>query len=194
MIIVEVINALMNRNGAQIFAVNLCKELVKNPNNKIYLLSLHNRTDKSILKDIVSSGIEYIELSKKGKLDFATGREFKKVIRSIKPDLIHFHLSCLPTYIMAFGFKKQPFKLLQTFHSVPSHEVNIFTRILMRKKLISFVGISNEITKFALNHYKNIQCNTIFNGIPLKEIEKEIQKIYDFVIVASMTPIKNLYS
>lgn len=194
--IVEVINGLQQRGGAEVFAVGLSRNLAKIESNEVYLISLFDGVHPSFLKDLENTRIKIFACHKKKGIDFKAAAVFKKIIKEIHPDIIHMHLSCLSLYFLAFGVRKRSWKLFQTFHSLPgstSTGLNESIRkIFIGRKAITFVGISEKITNLAVDKYKGIECETIENGIELKTSNHDgDDKIYDLVIVASFTPPKN---
>ncbi len=194
--IVEVINGLQQRGGAEVFAVGLSRNLAKIESNEVYLISLFDDVHPSFLKDLKDTKIKVFTCHKRKGVDFKATAVFKKIIKAIDPDIIHMHLSCLSLYFLAFGIRKRSWKLFQTFHSLPgstSTGFNEFIRkIFIGRKAITFVGISEKITKLAMDKYKGIECETIENGIELKSPNRDgADKIYDLVMVASFTPPKN---
>ena len=195
--IVEIINELQQRGGAEVFVTNLCHEFAKREDNEIVLISLFDKPHPTFVNKIDSSKITFLTLGKRKGLDFSAARKMKKILKNLQPDVVHLHLSCLSTYFIAFGLKKQKWQLYQTFHSIPgstSNGIHDFIRMLfIKKKLITFVGISDEITKIAKQKYKNICCLTIYNGIDLRHpfVNPAQHKRFDLIIVASFRPAKN---
>ena len=198
--IVEIINSLQHRGGAEVFASSLASAFQSQPEkHEIVFVSLFDKTDNSFLSLFKEKAISFFTCNKKRGFDLLAAKKLKKILKQIKPDIVHFHLSCLPTYFLAFGFSKQSWKLVQTFHTIPGKDVGGSTRLLrelyIKKKMIHFVGITDEITKIAVQTYPAISCHTIYNGIslPLKsDINPDYEnREYDFVIIASLTPVKN---
>ena len=194
--IVEVINELQRRGGAEVFLASLSVELHSNPACELYVISLFDDIDISFKQAFEKNGITYFTCNKKKGIDLSAAKKFKKLINEIKPDIIHFHLSCLPTYYLAFGCKKRKWLLFETFHSIPGANVGKVKTLLrkkyIKKNLLTFVGISNEISNMAKRLYPNIKCHTIYNGTDVNVSSlANITKKYDFIIVASLTEVKN---
>lgn len=194
--VIEIINALTNRGGAEVMYCNLCASLNKIQDVELLSISLHSFENMSFLDTLNLNGVKHINLNKKNGLDLKCAKKLKEIIQAFKPDIIHMHLSCLPTYFLAFGFKKTKWKLIQTIHSIPGYGVDKITNFLRRqyikKKLLSFVGITNSITDDIKKLYCGVNCNTVYNGTKLfNPCFKKENPLYDFVIVASMTKQKN---
>lgn len=192
--IVEVINEFSNRGGAEVFLASLSYQLEKN--NELLVVSLFDDIHPSFISFFKEKNINFVSCHKNKGLDLKAAKNFKKIIFKFKPDIIHMHLSCLPTYFFAFKFKKRPWKLFETIHSIPPIDTskigNFFRKMYIKKQLITYIGISDLITSKALDIYKGIDCKTIFNGFQLTHISNnEIEKKYDFINVARFAPAKN---
>jgi glycosyltransferase involved in cell wall biosynthesis len=86
---------------------------------------------------------------------------------------------------------------VKTYHSIPGKDLNNINLLLekqyAKKQMLSFIGISKTITQISLELFPNSKIQTIENGIPLPKEPSITRKpvIYDFVIVASLEPVKN---
>lgn len=194
--IVEVINSLSYRGGAQVFFCQLCAEMAKSHKEPIHIIVLYDRVDDSFNKIKNTENIIFHTVNKKRSFDLSAARKLKKLLKEIRPDIINFHLPFLSTYFLAFGLKKTNWKLIKTYHSVPNKDTNKFEIFLekkyAKKGLLSFVGISKTISKIASQIHQNANIKTIYNGISLNNPEqKEYETKYDFVIVASFSKVKN---
>lgn len=193
--IIEVINSLSYRGGAQVFFASLCEELATISTEKIHVIVLYDRFDASFKNIIALKGIVFHSLKKKGRLDFNVAKEFKKIVEDVNPDIINYHLPFLMTYFLSFGFKKTNWKLVKTFHSIPNKDTNRFEIFLEReyakKGLISFIGISESISKMSKKIYPNSITRTIYNGIKPHPAPNASNKNYDFIIIASFSKVKN---
>jgi glycosyltransferase involved in cell wall biosynthesis len=194
--IVEVINSLSYRGGAQVFFCQLCAEMAKSHNEPIHIIVLYDRVDDSFNKIKNTENIIFHTVNKKRSFDLSAARKLKKLLKEIRPDIINFHLPFLSTYFLAFGLKKTNWKLIKTYHSIPNKDTNKFEIFLekkyAKKGLLSFVGISKTISKIASQIHQNANIKTIYNGISLNNPEqKEYETKYDFVIVASFSKVKN---
>ena len=194
--IVEIINGLQKRGGAEVFLASLSTQLQANPDCKVFVISLFGGVDESFKMSLNEKGVVLLTCNKKQGIDFKAARTFKRMILDINPDIIHFHLSCLPVYYLAFGLRKRKWLVFETFHSIPGANVGKLKTLLrktyIKKGLLTFIGISNEITIMAKKLYPEINCFTISNGVSLNETPKlKADKKYDFIIVASLIDVKN---
>lgn len=195
LVVVEVVGSLSLRGGAEVFASSLSYELNSRNNVEVAVISLYDHIHETFREKFIKEGIRFFTCGKKRGIDFSAAKTFKKIINSLQPDIIHFHIACLPTYFLAFGLKKRKWSLFETFHSIPGSTVSRLSdyirKLYIRHNLIRFVGISNEISNLAVKKYKGIVCSTVFNGIKIRDIELKTEKKYDLVNVASFTPVKN---
>lgn len=194
--IIEIINSLEIKGGAEIFFINLCINMKKNGHD-VVIISLFDKVHSFFENKIKEHELVFFVCNKKKGFDFSAARLLKKIITSQEPNIVHMHLSCLPSYFLAFGLKKQKWKLFETFHSEPGKDCSLyselFRKLFIKFKKIHFIGISDEITNIATNVYKSIKCSTIYNGIPFPEItlKNSDDPQYDFVIAAAFTEVKN---
>lgn len=193
--IVEVINALQYRSGAEVFLSNLSCEL--NKKNEVIVISLFDGINDSFIELFNRNNIQFYTCHKRKGFDFKAAKTFKKIVNQINPDIIHFHLSCLPTYFLAFGTKKRKWIIIETIHSIPgkmlSKSAELIRKLFIKKGLLSFVGISENIALIMKERYKKCSCITINNGCYFPEYKGFIQnkKEYDFIIVASFSEVKD---
>ena len=144
MVIVEVISSLSSRGGAEVFLISLIKKLKEK--HEVHLISLYDGINPTFEAEIDKNNINYSSCHKKRRIDLKAASTLRKKLRNIQPDVINFHLSFLTTYYLAFGARKQRWKLIETFHSVPGHDLtkvnNYLRKKYIKKNLLSFIGIS----------------------------------------------------
>lgn len=196
--IVEVINTLKNRGGAQVFFYNLCKEIMFKKEHELFVVVLYDEIHESFCDLINSNDCCFYTCKKKRNFDFRASFVLKKIIKDIKPDVINFHLSFLPTYFMAFGTKKRSWKLVKTYHSIPGNDLSkinyFFEKRYVKNDNLFFIGISDGIVKASNELYKGTQCCLAYNGIPnLSNGTGYVsnKKDFDFICVASFENVKN---
>lgn len=193
--IVEVINSLKARGGAEVFVISLCKELAKNENSDVYIVTLYEEIHPINYDEIKQYGIKVLSINKKNSRDFLSVIRFRKLIKKLNPDIINSHLNVPFTYLMAFKNKKTKWKYFHTGHSVASLESNktgkFAIKELLRKKNIRLIGISDEVSKTIIDVYGVAPSYTIYNGVSAPEFNSEENKIYDLICVASFRHVKN---
>lgn len=192
--IVEIINSLDSIGGAEIFFASLVCEM-KSKKCNLEVITLYDKVDDEISYRFKKHGIIIKSCKKRNRFDIFAAKKLKKLILDINPDVINFHLSCLPTYFFAFGFKKRKWKLVETIHSIPGKFLSKFNEKIrikfIKHRNISFVGISDTISRMMENKYK-CSLKTIYNGIYLPILNKDkANKIYDFICVANFREVKN---
>jgi len=193
--VLEIINSLSYRGGAQVLFNGLCREFAKNPNVELSILLLYGKIDGSFNELKKLPNVKFYCLNKITSIDLKASRKLKKIITSIDPDVINYHLPFLTTYFLAFGFYTGNWKLVKTFHSIPRKDTNhlelFFEKMFVKKKKLLFVGISDKITDIASKIYKKANIKTIFNGVMLKKNNSLSTKKYTFICIASFTAVKN---
>ena len=196
--VVEIIPHLGVRAGAEVFFSDLCLQLNKSPDVELTVVSLYDIVLPSFRQAFESAGIHIETLGKRKGADFSAAKRLKSLLNRIQPDIVHTHLSVLLTYFLAFGFRKKPWRIVHTIHSIPTKESNRVTNFLRRgynrKKMISLVGISPLISSETKVLFPKIPIYTILNGINLPFLAKRAsfdQRKYDFICVARFTEVKN---
>lgn len=193
--IVEVINSLSYRGGAQVFFYNLCNELSIRKDVELYIVCLYDKIDQSFKAFGKNKKIHLYTCGKRKFRWLKSSLCLKKILNSIGPDIINFHLSFLPSYFLAFGFKKKKWKLIKTYHSIPGRDLNNLNYLLEKKYAnsnnLSFIAISDLIAKESLRRYKKAKTFTIYNAIKRWDTKVKEEKEIDFLCVASLTPVKN---
>ncbi len=192
--ILEIINEISSRGGAEVFAVNLSNELAKDPENEVVFVTLYANEDKSLVSSLASN-IKDLSCNKTKHIDFSAAKRLKRIINEFQPDIVHTHLSCLPTYYLAFGSKKRKWKIFHTVHNIAEKDTNRFgdfvKKKLIKKNNLTLVGISSKVTDSINNYYQITNTPTIFNGVKLQNPKSVSQKDYDFICVARFFPQKN---
>lgn len=196
--IVEVIPSLIKRAGAEVFFSHLCIEMKKKGCQILPLCLYDDKVHGSFVKQFGVNGINLItSCNKKRGFDYHSAKEFRNKIKHLKPDVVHLHLDCIVTYFLAFGFKRQPFSIFLTVHSIASRDGNLISKYLKRKyfhkHLIRPVGISNLISRSITTFYQFNEPITIYNGTNLTETKYTARSKfdYDLIIIARFTKPKN---
>ena len=157
--------------GAQIMVESLSKELKKRGHD-VVIISLYS-IDTPITKRLTQSGIKVIFLEKKNGFDFKVIIKLHKLIKSIRPDIIHTHSYTLK--YAYFATLSMHFKMIHTIHNIADKETtpaNLkFAKKLYRKKIVCPVAISPTIKKSIADYYGLDESTVpmIFNGIALNK-------------------------
>ena len=194
--LVECINCLRNREGAEVFFASLVRQLFAKKSVELYVIVLHDDINDSFsfLKELLDDN-HFFVCHKAPGLDLKAASLFRKIVNKINPDIIHTHLSCLLTYYFAFGSTKKQWKVVHTLHSVADQESTALGKIVIRKLIrrhnLHLVGISDLITVSAKKLYRHDDISTVFNGIDLRGSNASGPTSYAFVCVARFAALKN---
>ncbi len=198
--VVEVINEMSSRGGAEVFFYNLCKELLKKSDVELFIIVLHSKIDPSFSDLISNDNRNVFIMSKRKGIDPKASHLFKELISSIKPDVINTHLDVMFTYFFAFGLKKRKWRIIHTVHNIANREASFFSRFLrniyIKKGILEHIGISDSITKSIKMAFPGTLVTTIYNGINLHEEKGCLangidNKKYSYICVARFSEQKN---
>ncbi len=192
--VVEIISDLHHRGGAEVFTLALSHRLAHDPDVDFYFISLYANPNPMFQQDLEEWRGHLFFCNKKKGFDPLASLRLRRIIKRIKPDVVHSHLWVMNTFRLAFGCKPQKFRLVHTLHSVPALDTRPADcrakRKLAKHNAVTFVGISDEITASSKTVYETQAVRTIYNGIEFQPIiEKE--KEFDFVCVANFSKNKN---
>ncbi len=189
LVVAEIMADLISRNGAETFFVDLVREMATHDEIELHVIALYDKIDPTFEELRHTPNLRFYTLGKKKGIDFACARRLRKLIRSIKPDIVHGHRAYLATYWLAFGRRKQPFSLVHTCHNViePYDQLKKF---FYRRHLLTFVALSEVVEGVVRTSFPNARIETIYNGIRLPKIPNE-EKQYDFICIAAFRPVKN---
>lgn len=165
--------------GAERFVVDLCNEQSKDKENEVFLVVIKDDSipgSNYYLGDL-SKRVKYICLGCTKGLSLEGIRKIYRVIKEVKPDIVHTHTNLIPLFLPA-TFLRNP-KYVHTLHTLASragskhfHQIERF----LYKKRVQAVTISS------LNHtsYKefygldNSIC--INNGCPTKKTTEKFEE------------------
>ena len=207
--ILEIIPQL-NSGGAERFVVDLCNELCKT--NDVTLVVFHKVQAFRQYYDELDKKINFICLDKKEGADFSLYLKISKIIKQIKPHVVHSHLSAIVyTSLSSMLFKKA--KYIHTVHNDAAIEAEHGLNRSVRKLVFKFHTIHpvtiSEISKQSFIDLYHEDSTMIYNGsrpytIPdnstLSEIKSEIQSLkynndaISILNVARIQPQKNQVS
>jgi glycosyltransferase involved in cell wall biosynthesis len=156
----------LSSGGAEKFVIDLSNQLSKD--NTIYLCSLYNINPNYFLAKKISSKVKIINLGKKNGFDFRIMFKIYFLIKNIKPNIVHTHLSSiLYTFPASFFYRK--IKFFHTVHNDAYKEIRNYyeyklKHFLYKKKLFYPVTISSASHKSFIELYNNIIPSMILNG------------------------------
>ena len=194
--IVEVINSLKCRGGAQVFFCNLCTELSNRDDVDLHVICLYDQIDSSFEFLTKNNKLHFYKCGKAKFRFIKSSLKLKRIIKQIDPDIINFHLGFLTTYFFGFGIRKRKWRLIKTYHSIPKQDLNainyFFEKLYVSANKLTFIAISDSIEAESRRIYKKADTFTIYNAIPVSSnAPSNVCLEYDFLCVASLIPVKN---
>jgi len=201
--IVEIIPQLSS-GGAERFVVDLCNELSKR--HQVTLIVYYDLEDYGFYYDELSERVGVECLNKNRGLDLQLFSKIHKILRKIKPDVVHLHTRAI-NYIFPILFFKNDFQCFMTIHNDAEKEAgNLWGRVLRRHCFengrIVPVAISNESLR-SFREFYHLTAHMILNGRNItQEVEtpltiteefqsyKPTSKTHVIVCVARFTKVK----
>lgn len=203
--IVQIIPSLV-RGGAERFVVDLSNELVTGFANEVILISLYDNEPTNTFVEELNASVTYHTLQKKGGLDLAVFSKLSKLIRQLKPDIVHVHLGVLE-YVIPAVYAYSRAKYYFTVHNQADKECPRPKRILKRlraalfRRKIQAVVISAGSAKSFVDFYGTSVYKLIENGRPHLYLSPAVAALktryqtgeYDCLLVniARISPEKN---
>lgn len=200
--ICEIIPYLYPLGGAERFLLNLSNSFF-DQGDEIHIISLYKQDNNPVVNKLLDQkNIKIHFLNKKKGIDFKCAKELKKLIRILKPDVLHAHLDTLLT-IWLSGINKT-IKTFYTFHTLINTSVvgkkskpkNVLYRMLFKHKKIYPIAIS-QIIKESICNYYNLESSfvdVVYNGVPIKQFSKSLSLLkreYDFIFIGRFIELKN---
>ena len=163
--IVEIIPQL-NSGGAERFTVDLCNKLSQN--NNVTLIILHPLNNTNFYLNELSPNILVISANKKKGFDIRLFFKLKKIIKNIKPDIVHTHLRAIVYIIWSVFSLRRDLKFFHTVHNDAEKEAGEWFSVFVRRftfkyKFITPVTISPESQQSFIQFYR-VKPILIFNG------------------------------
>lgn len=197
--IIQIIPSLENVGGAETFVVTLTMELIKK-GHEVTIISLYNHRQGFYSEMLKKNNIRILYLNKKRGPDCKTGRQLRKLLIMLNPDIVHSHLETALTFFLGSILKLKNIVFIETIHYYlqPNSYNKILKTIIMntyKRKLMVPVSISPEAKRRAILYYKvNFESPVIYNGINMDGINAEIPinaREFDFISVSRLAEVKN---
>lgn len=189
-IIVHIIPSL-EIGGAEMMLEGLVLEQSKN--HVVFIISLYNyNTD--ISNRIINNNIKVIFLNKKHGIDLKLLFSLRKVLKSIKPNIIHTHLYALNHLLLSLFFRRK--SIFHTLHTTVDKEFGLFNRLFIslfyRLKIVNPIVISNQIQQSFIKLYRfKTPPPIIWNGVELNKIpSKENYKVNSVIKIVHIGNFK----
>lgn len=184
--------------GAEKLVIELANNIDPNKFN-IHIVSYFNQTNEMHTYDtLINKNIKIHFLNKKVGLDLGLFFRLKRLIKKLRPDVIHAHLNTLFYLIPSFNSKQKKFF---SIHSIPSEEAKgihkVVRKYCFKFKNVTPIAISNKIAELTKEYY-NISKDKIVvidNGIKIEKINTSIlnknTNTFTIINVSSFKPAKD---
>lgn len=167
--------------GAQVFCIQLCNELAKNPDYQVTLVSLYDHNSNHMPVERVDKKVKFITLGKKGGLDLDIYKKVHKLLEEIEPDVVHTHLHAGYYVMWAYLRMKNNFVKVHTFHSLVTKDApwhgRLMNKYFFRKGVMHPVSISDEVLKGAIKEYGKKTTTLIYNGSDTAKATPQLQEV-----------------
>jgi glycosyltransferase involved in cell wall biosynthesis len=155
--------------GAERLVVDFSNELSRQGHDvTLCVLRDDRQANFGFYKNEVSERINYINLSIPVGLRLRNIAVFFKLIKKLKPQVVHCHLN-LVNYLFPLTFYFTKVRFFHTIHSNPMHDVNNSIEYWVRRYFYSnfkmrAITISKETTQSFVTYYKTAPYSEIYNG------------------------------
>lgn len=170
--IVQIITSL-NLGGAQTLLENLSYGL-QEAGQDVIVISLESN-HSATAERIENRGIQIIYLDKKPHYDPSIVGKLSRVLRKLKPDIIHAH-NIKKAYVYLAARKAGLNKIVYTVHNMAWQEQNaiggIFSYVMFHAGGMIPVGLSPKVTRSIKKRYHLKHVPTIYNGSDLGRFQK----------------------
>lgn len=163
--------------GAEKFLVNLISKLDRNQYD-IYVIVLDKKNNTFLEKELEDNKVKVFYLNKKEGFSLKTFYRVHKILKKIKPNIIHGNIGGM-IYSLPYVFLNKNIKVIHTTHTLASIEYGKVKRFLLKyfykKKKILPVVISKINKEDFLKTYK-ISKSLVYlipNGIDLSKFKNE---------------------
>lgn len=190
--IVEIIPQL-GSGGGERFVVDLCNELVKS--NEVHLLYFFRNAEANFYEGELNKKVDVKIIQKHSGIDLSLVFKLRRVIKKIRPDVVHTHLNALPyVYLALLGINNV--KCFHTVHNDALKEAGTKIMLAIRKRAFkSRKVIAVTISKQSLISFENTYKMTaplIYNGRNVDKsmhVSKDVMQEVDEYKLDSTTKI-----
>jgi glycosyltransferase involved in cell wall biosynthesis len=198
----------LGSGGAERFVVDLSNELSRQGNDvTLCVLRDDLQGNLGFYKQEISEKINYVNLKIPAGLRFKNIMILYKVVRKLKPQIVHCHLN-LVNYVFPLTIIFPGIRFFNTIHSNPKHEVSNSIEYWIRRYFFSnfkmkTITISEETSRYFVSYYKTQPFGEIYNGRALPtptaeylDVKNSLQKYRDigstvFLHIGSCNSAKN---
>ena len=169
----------MHMGGAEKFALDLTNELAKDNSNEVYLCSIDKVGQNLILAKQVSRKVQLISLGKTTSYSIGVLFKIVKLIKTLKPDVVHTHLRALPYASLGIILNRVP--TIHTIHNLAqketTHPMQKLHQVLFDIFNITPVSISDLVLQSTKIRYGNNYDELIYNGVTELETTEEFDNV-----------------
>lgn len=175
----------INIGGAEKFCVDLCNTQVDLSNNEINLCVLDSIDNKKPLLKILSKKVNLISLNKKAGYNINIIFEIYKLLKKIKPDIIHLNGRSIIYSSIPIILKRV--KTVYTVHTFANKEYNkyftFYNKFLFSsfKSIFTPVAISPTVQKTIKKTYNTKHDKMIFNGCSKLQVSENILEVENMI-------------
>lgn len=194
--VMELIPSLDPIGGGETLFTNLCEEYAKKYRDEVDLVVvfLYSKKENYLYRKIENLGVPQYSLSKKVGLDLKCAKDLRRLIKEVRPDVIHSHLSATKTLFLATFLRKKPV-LVHTIHHMvgPGFVRERFNVMLSKLHYIYPVCVGLQ-SSLSMSKYVGHAVPYVNNGINVERFRNDnpvLNREIDFLSVASLTPVKN---
>ncbi len=164
--IVHIITTL-GYGGAEKICMDLCNELAASEEHEVHLISLFDHTPEQRPLEYLNKNIYFHSTGKKPGLDFRVLSRVNKTLKTIRPDVVHTHLTGL-FFSLFYIWNHPKVRFIHTVHNLAKKDVhplfNAVNKILIRRKRVVPVALSQEILRSVQDYFKVKDVYCIYNG------------------------------
>lgn len=172
----------LTSGGGEKFAVDLANYL--SGDHEVYFCVIISEKLKihSFFKDQLNPDVKYINLDSLKGINLKLLFTIYKLIKKIKPDVVHFHLNTiLYLYIPAVLFRKR-INFIHTLHSITSKTIGFkwqkkINKFFYKNNLIKPVVISQNNLDSFIEFYKNDNVILIENGVAIPSKSADFENV-----------------
>lgn len=160
----------------------------------VYLLLFFDIFDPRYSQIKSRDNVKIIFLHKTKTIDFKFLKLLKKTVKSIEPDIISCHLSCIFYLSLVYNLKKST--VFHTIHNRPKKDLPLVYRLALLRKIrnrdICLISCGESVKIEAEKYYK-VPVYNIQNGIDTSNAVKTIDSTSDditFISIGRFTKVK----
>lgn len=197
--IVHIIPSLEKPGGAETLCVNLVIALSK-LGYEVKIITLYGNLD-FYKNQLIDNRITYYCLNKRVGLDIKNSLRLRKLIKNIRPNIVHSHLNTYVSFFLGGIYNLRNIKFFHTIHfsmsdeTRPNYLIYRFIKHYEKRGSLQHIAISHEVQKYFLKHM-DMQTNIpiIYNGTPIRDYLNKApltERKKDFICIANFSANKN---